>query len=235
MNAIAATPRREHASELMDLPQPRPAMELCLTELERLNRLLGVRRLVGGLLRRFIRPGDRALMVADVATGGADLPRAFAAWGRANGIAIHTIAIDRHPTTILIARDRSTAFPEIRVLQGDARALPLEDHSVDVALCTTGLHHLTRPEAVDAMRELDRIGRRGFIVVDLVRSWGAYLGARALALLVLRSPLTRADGPRSVLRSYTPREARSLVAESGIAGVSVTSEPLFRLAMVKGA
>lgn len=235
MNAIAATPRREHASELMDLPQPRPAMELCLTELERLNRLLGVRRLVWGLLRRFLRPGDRALTIADVATGGADLPRAFAAWGRATGVAIHTVAIERHPMTTLVARDRSTAFPEIRVVQGDARALPLEDRSVDVALFTTGLHHLTRAEGVDALRELDRIARRGFIVVDLVRSWGAYLGARLLALLLLRSPLTRADGPRSVLRSYTSGEARSLLAEAGIAGASVTPERLFRLAIVKRA
>ena len=94
---------------------------------------------------------------------------------------------------------------------------------------------LTRTEAVQALRELDRIGRRGFIVTDLVRTWGAYLGARALAIFLLRSPLTRADGPRSVLRSYTVVEARALVADAGLSGVEITRGPLFRLAMVKGA
>ncbi|HEV8339359.1 MAG TPA: methyltransferase domain-containing protein [bacterium] len=235
MDVMPAPPRREHAPELMDFPHPRPVMEVCLTELERLNRLLGVRRLVWGHLRRFLRPGDRALTVADVATGGADLPRAFAAWGRLNGIVVRAIAIDNHPMTTLIARDRSAAFPEIQVVQGDAGALPLEDRSVDVALFTSGLHHLRRSKAIDALRELDRIGRRGFLVTDLVRTWGAYLGARALAVLLLRSPLTRADGPRSVLRAYTPAEARALLAETGIAGVTIMPAPLFRLAMVKRA
>lgn len=235
MDVALATPRREHAPELMDLPHPRPVMDVCLTELERLNRLLGVRGWVWGHLRRFLRPGDRALTIADVATGGADLPRAFARWGRAGGVVIRSIAIDNHPMTALIARDRSTPFPEIRVVQGTAGALPLEDRSVDVALFTSGLHHLTRPEAVQALRELDRIGRRGFIVTDLVRTWAAYLGARALAIVLLRSPLTRTDGPRSVLRSYTLAEARSLLAETGVAGVTITKGPLFRLAIVKGA
>ncbi len=235
MNMTLATPPREHVVELMDLPHPRPTMEGCLTELERLNRLLGVRRLVWRHLRRFLRPGDRTLTVADVATGGADLPRAFARWGRGSGVTVHTIGIDNHPVTALIARDRSATFPEIRVVLASAGALPLGDDSVDVAVFTSGLHHLTPPDAVAALRELDRVSRRGFIVTDLVRAWGAYLGARALAVMLLRSPLTRVDGPRSVLRSYTLREARTLVAATGLSGVQVTRGPLFRLVMVKGA
>lgn len=235
MDMTLAAPPRAHTGELMDLPHPRPAMEGCLTELERLNALLGVRRFVWHHLRRFVRPADRTLTVADVATGGADLPRAFALWGRNRGVAVRTIGIDNHPTTALIARDRSASFPEIRVVLGAAGALPLGDGSVDVAVFTSALHHLTQLDAVAALRELNRVGGRGFIVTDLVRAWGAYLGARALSILLLRSPLTRTDGPRSVLRSYTLPEARALIAEAGLSGVEVTRGPLFRLAMVKGA
>lgn len=235
MTSLLAPPPREQISELMDLPHPRPAMEACLAELERLNALLGVRRLVWRHLRQFVRPGDRTLTITDVGTGGADLPRAFALWGRRRDLIIRTIAIDNHPTTALIARDRSRTFPEIRVLLAEAGALPLADHSVDVGVFTSALHHLARPEAVRALRELDRVSRRGFIVTDLVRAWGAYLGARALALFLLRSPLTRTDGPRSVLRSYTVREARALVQDAGLSGVRLTPHPLFRLAMVKEA
>lgn len=232
---MLAAPPREHAVELMDLPHPRPAMEACLSELARLNGLLGVRRFVWRHIRRFLRPGDETLTLADVATGGADLPRAFVLWGRRSGVAVRSIGIDNHPTTALIARDRSASFPEIRVVLASAGSLPLRDGSVDVAVFTTGLHHLTQQEAVAALRELDRVGRRGFVVTDLVRAWGAYLGARALAIFLLRSPLTRADGPRSVLRSYTLGEARALVAQAGLSGVDITRGPLFRLAMVKGA
>lgn len=233
MDLTLATPRRAAAAELMDLPQPRRAMEAALAELEQLNRLLGVARLVWRQLCRFVRPGDQTLSIADVGTGGADLPRAFAMWGRRRSLAVRTLGIDIHPVTALIARDRSAAFPEIRVVLASAGALPLADRSVDVGVFTSGLHHLSHPVAIDALRELDRVSRRGFIITDLVRTWGAYLGARALSALLLRSPITRVDGPRSVLRSYTLGEARALLAEAGLAGVAVTPHPLFRLAMVK--
>lgn len=232
---VLSPPLRAQVMELMDHPQPRPVMEGCLRELEGVNRLLGVRGLVLRYLRRFLRPEDRVLTIADVATGGADLPRVFVRWGRQQGVTIRAVALDHHEVTAAIARDRSTAVPEIRVVRADARALPLADESVDIAVLTSTLHHLSPPDAVQALRELDRISRRGFIVTDLVRSWPAYLGARALALILLRNPLTRADGPLSVLRSYTLKEAQALVEASGLGEVRLTRHPLFRLAMVKGA
>jgi len=232
---VLSPPPRAQATESMDHPQPRPVMEGCLRELEWVNRMLGVRGLVLRYVRRFLRPEDRALTIADVATGGADLPRAFALWGRRRGVTIRTVALDHHAVTAAIARDRSAVLPEIRVVRADARALPLADQSVDIAVLTSTLHHLSPPDAVQALRELDRISRRGFIVTDLVRSWPAYLGARLLAFTLLRNPLTRADGPLSVLRSYTVKEAQALVEASGLGEVRLARHPLFRLAMIKGA
>jgi len=231
MRVLTPLPRAE-VEELMDRPQPRALMDGCLRELAMLNRLLGVRGLVLRQLRRFVRPDDRTLTVAEVASGGADLLRSFVLWGRRRGLRLSAVAIDRHPQAGAFARDRSAGIPEIAVLLGDARALPLADRSVDVALLATALHHLSPAEAVAALRELDRIGRRGFVVTDLVRSRAAYLGAKVLARL-LRNPLTRADGPRSVLRAYTAGEVRALVADAGLEGVRLTRHPLFRLALVK--
>lgn len=227
-------PPRAEAIEAMESPHPRAVMDECLQELAMLNRLLGVRGLVLRYLRRFVRPDDRALTLADVAAGGGDLPRAFVSWGRRRGLRIHAIAIDHHPGTIAIARDRSAGMPEVEVLLGDARALPLADRSVDVALLTTALHHLSPRDAVQALRELDRVSRRGFVVTDLVRSRAAHLGARILAQVLLRSPLTRADGPLSVLRAYTVREVHTLAEAAGLADVRLARHPLFRLALVKG-
>ena len=235
MIRVLAPPPRADAVELMESPQPRAVMDECLRELAMLNRLLGVRGLVLRYLRRFVRPGDRALTLADVAAGGADLPQSFVHWGRRRGLRIHAVAIDHHPATVAIARDRSAGMPEIEVLRGDARALPLADRSVDVALLTTALHHLSPQGAVQALRELDRVSRRGFVVTDLVRSRAAYLGARILAQSLLRSPLTRVDGPLSVLRAYTVSEVRALAEAAGLRDVRLARHPLFRLALVKGA
>jgi len=230
-----AVPPRADATELMELPQPRPVMEGCLHELERLNRLLGVRGLVLRYLRRFVRPADHVLTIADVATGGADLPRTFVRWGRRRGLVVRAVAIDHHPTTVAIARDYAAGWAEIHVLRGDARALPLADRSVDVALLTSALHHLAPADAVQALRELQRVSRRGFIVTDLVRSRAAHLGARLLVAALLRNPLTRVDGPLSVLRSYTMSEVRALADAAFLRGVRVARHPLFRFALVKGA
>jgi len=79
------------------------------------------------------------------------------------------------------------------------------------------------------------VSRRGFVVTDLVRSRAAYLGSRILAQSLLRSPLTRVDGPLSVLRAYTVSEVRALAEAAGLRDVRLARHPLFRLALVKGA
>jgi ubiquinone/menaquinone biosynthesis C-methylase UbiE len=215
----------------MDLPQPRSALEDCLRDIARVNRLLGVHRMMLKLFAAFIRPGDRVVSMVDVATGQGDLPRLYVRWAAARGIHLEAVAIDNHPITAAVARDSSHRVPQIHVVVGEAQALPLADASVDLAVLTTSLHHLELPEAVRAIRELDRVSRRGFIVTDLVRSWGAYVGARLLALTVLRHPIARADGPLSVLRAYTTAEAHNLVRLAGVKGVKIFRRPLFRLAM----
>lgn len=231
---ILDPPPRVEKVELMDFPHPRAIMEGCLRELAVLNRLLGVRRLVLRYLQRFVRPRDRVLTIADVATGGADLPRTFARWGSRHGLAVRTLAIDHHPVTAAIAGDWSRGMPEVTVLQGDARALPLGDGSVDVAVMTTALHHLTPPDAVAALRELRRVSRRGLLVTDLARSRAAYLAARGLARVFLRNHLTRTDGPLSVLRAYTVPEVRALAEAAGLRYARLAPHPLFRLVLVEG-
>src|SRR3972149_5799194 len=191
MIRILAPPPRADATELMESPQPHAVMDECLRELAMLNRLLGVRGLVLRYLRRFVRPGDRVLILADVAAGGADLPQSFVHWGRRRGLRIRAVAIDHHPVTVAIARDRSAGMPEIEVLRGDARALPLADHSVDVALLTTALHHLSPPGAIQALRELDRVSVRGSARAPRLRTFANDRGPTTIAPSPLRSPLTR--------------------------------------------
>jgi hypothetical protein len=95
--------------------------------------------------------------------------------------------------------------------------------------CALALHHFPPGEAVAVLRELARVARRAWVVVDLERSFPAYVGALLLRL-VLRNRLTRHDAPASVLRAYTLAELRDLLDEAGLRGaVSATRFP-FRLA-----
>jgi protein-L-isoaspartate(D-aspartate) O-methyltransferase len=55
--------------------------------------------------------------------------------------------------------------------QGHARKLPFEDNSFDFVVSITTLHNLHLFELVDALREIERVGRRGkHVVVESYRN-----------------------------------------------------------------
>ena len=234
MNAL----ERIAAPEFMDDPS-RSDRELrdALRDLGRINRFLGGRAFVLSFLdqvlpvwrARWDAP-HRPFRLLDVATGGADIPLAVAAWAGRRGVPVQITAVDRHPTTARLARETSAACPAISVVQADARALPFADGAFDVCLCTLALHHLASDEALALLRSLHRLGRIGFLAADLVRGWRGYAGVWLLTRLS-RSPLIRHDGPLSVRRALSWEEYRRLAAASGIPGLRVSRLPLFRIAL----
>ncbi|HEV2357033.1 MAG TPA: methyltransferase domain-containing protein [bacterium] len=223
--------------ELMDDPactaeMLRPNLE----ELARINRLTGSVRLVCRYLDRLLplwrgrRSPGAPLLVLDVATGGADIPRAVARWARRRDVPIRIVAVEGHPVTAALAAEASAAFPQITVVRADARALPFPDRSFDACLCSISLHHLDPGERPALVRRLDGLARLGFLVVDLVRSPAAYAGVWLLTR-GFRSPLIRTDGPRSVRRAYSWAEYRAVAAAAGVPTLALRRVPMFRAAL----
>jgi len=143
------------------------------------------------------------------------------------------IATDAHVGTLALAREHAGRDADVRVEHADALALPYADREFDFALCSTALHHFADEDAVQVLRELDRVARLGVVVNDLRRSRPALLGARLLAATVWRThPVTRHDGPLSVRRSFTPRELLDLGRRAGMREAQVHAHQPFRLALV---
>jgi hypothetical protein len=90
------------------------------------------------------------------------------------------------------------------------------------------LHHFAPDDAVMVLREVARVARRAWLVVDVERGFLPYLGALAMRIL-LRSPLTRHDAPATVLRAYTLAELKTLLARAGLQHARVTTQIPFRL------
>jgi len=223
--------------ELMDDPAATEEMlRPNLADLGRINRFTGSTHLVVTFLDRLLPLWRRArtfgapLSLLDVATGGADIPRAVARWAARRGVAVRIVALDRHPVTARIAAADSAAFPEIEVVRADARALPFRDGAFDACLCSIALHHLAPGDRPGLLRRLDRLGRLGFFVVDLVRSPAALAGVWLLTRC-FRTAFIRSDGPRSVRRAYSRAEYRALVTAAGIPGLTVRRVPGFRVAL----
>ncbi|HEV2131914.1 MAG TPA: methyltransferase domain-containing protein [Longimicrobiaceae bacterium] len=226
---------RARGAELMDEPAADVAeLRRTLRDLRVVNRWLGGTHVVLRHLRAMLSrlPLER-YRILDVATGSGDIPLSVARWARRRGIAVEILATDAHPRTAALARELTAAEPAIRVEQADALSLPYEDAAFDFALCSTALHHFDGQDALQVLRELDRVAAHGVVVSDLLRSRFGLWGARLLAAtLWRRSELTRHDGPLSVRRAFTAAELRGLARAAGLRNARVHTHHLFRLSLV---
>jgi methyltransferase family protein len=230
--------RRSTTQELMDDPAgTREELRGNLRDLGRINRLFGghaaVRSFLDEALPAWRRRGGTegaAFRVLDVATGGADVPAVVVDWGRHRGVPVRVVGVDRHPVIASLAAASSAALTPVTVIRADARALPFADGAFDVSLCTLALHHLAVEEGLTLIRRLDRLSRTGFLLVDLLRSPSGYGGVWLMTRLSLNR-LIRHDGPLSVRRARSWEEYRGLAAASGIAGLRLERQPLFRVTL----
>jgi ubiquinone/menaquinone biosynthesis C-methylase UbiE len=242
MPLMAPPPRAERA-ELIDSHEPSDAdFAASFADIARVNRFLGGTAAVLQAFAPLVTdlPPDRPVRVLDVATGSADIPRALvdaARRGRfgAAGRRAEIVATDNHPKVLGLARTLSAGYPEITVAPADAFALPFGDASFDIALCSLAFHHFGPEACIQALRELARVSRVGFVVNDLRRDRLAcaliWLATRAVGA----NRLTRHDAPLSVLKAYTLTEYVRMADAAGIrewADVTVRPAPLFRAVIV---
>lgn len=206
-------------------------LDRSLREVWGVNRYLGGNAVLMSHLGRLIGGRRGRIRLLDVATGNGDIPLALVGWGKRRGLQVEVTAVDCNPQMVELARRRTAGAP-IRVEQADGRRLPYEANAFDVAVCNLALHHLDDAGAADLLREMDRVTASGWVVSDLERHPAAYWGARLLARVAWRSPLTRHDGPLSVLRSFTLAEARRLVDGAAVSARVHRHFPLW-LAVVR--
>lgn len=229
-------PRRE-AAELLDRPGHDP-LELAanLRDIRRVNRLGGGTRATLRYLPRLLAavPSDREATVLDLATGSGDIPLALVRWARRQGQPIRIVASDVSDDILAAAERHLAGCPEVTLARYDARSVPLPDASFDVVLCSLALHHFPPDEAVAVLREMDRLGRHGFVLNDIVRSRPGLVAASVSSRLGTRNRLTLHDMPLSVQRAYTPRELDAMLRRAGIDDAVVTRHPLFRMTAVRG-
>lgn len=234
-----ATP--SSAPERMDDADPDPALlRRALDGLDLVHRLTGAARLAAEPLRRAARTRGGRLRLLDVGTGGGRLALEVARRLGSSGDTVQPVLADLRPRTLELARELTAPPDEAEgpapsFVRLTGPALPFRTDGFDLALCTTTLHHMERPEAVGCLRELDRVADGRWVVTDLRRSRLALAAVRLLsATLWRRNPYPRHDGPVSVRRSYTPGELTEMLAESGLRGARVDRRGPVRLRVVGG-
>jgi SAM-dependent methyltransferase len=229
-------PRVVDRDEMMDDLEAHPpaAIRHALRDLERVNRIFGNHSLLIRYLAELTAPipYNRPITLADIGTGGGDLPAVVADWAEANGRTADIIAMDRERPILDYAAERLRHVETVRLLQGDAVHLPFPDRSIDILFCSQVLHHLPDRTAVAVISEINRVARIGWIVSDLRRSRVAHRLTRIAMRLVSRSPMIRFDGPLSILRAFTLDEYHGLVKRAGVPRAAVIRHRFFRAAIL---
>jgi ubiquinone/menaquinone biosynthesis C-methylase UbiE len=186
---------RSTEPERLDVETPPPEMMARVV-----GYLAWVNRWLGGIsaLRRHLE-GERGTLL-DVGGGAGDIARALP-------LGLRPIVLDRSALMLSFAE----GLPRTR---GDALRLPFADRSVDWVVCTHVLHHLSDVHCVAALREFDRVARRGIVVNDLLRRRRALVWIKLFTLWA--NPYVKADGPQSVRRGFTVAEAQELARKAGL-------------------
>src|SRR4051794_25846355 len=228
-------PRRRDAVELLDSATVEArALAGNLRDLRRANQYLAGLAIIRRHLWQAITalPAEQPVRVLDLGTGAADVPLALAAWARRDGRKVQIVGLDHQAQVVAYAAEQTRGESAVRLVHAEADALPFHDAAFDFAVCALTLHHLSPPEAVATLAALARVARRGVLVVDLERSWPGYVATWLWSHTCTTNPLTRHDGPLSVLRTYTAPELRALAAAAGLRAARIYQEPFFRLALV---
>ncbi len=174
------------------------------------------------------------LRILDLATGSADHAVAICELARRMGVSVSVVAVDKNPQVLAIASEQTALFTEIRIEQGDILDLPYANGSFDIVTASLIIHHLDRAGAVRLLLEMKRLSRILCIVNDLHRSWPAFVLTWLHAHVSTRNPLSRHDGPLSILRAFRRNELLALAGEAGLPECRVKRHPFCRLALTWG-
>jgi len=118
----------------------------------------------------------------------------------------------------------------VHAVQCDALKLPFADDSFDFAISSLFLHHLDDEQAKTLIREMRRIARKDFFIIDADRRPAAYYSFRLFGRLFLQD-FSFNDGSLSILRCFRPDELRQIAIDAGISSPVIRRCASFRVVL----
>jgi SAM-dependent methyltransferase len=218
--------------ELLDLDDtPAAVKRRLLDDVERITRVLLLQRYWVHRLGKMILEARRTrrgkpVRILDVGAGGGALLFRVEDWARRRRIPVELLGIDSSAEAVEGAMRRvGEEGRRVELQVGDARAIDLEDGSVDVAVTTLMLHHLPPGDVAAVLAELDRVSAVNFLAFDLRRTLPGVPALWAFLRVGRFDAPTRHDAMVSLRKGYTTVELEALCKAGGIQNCAVTPIP----------
>jgi 2-polyprenyl-3-methyl-5-hydroxy-6-metoxy-1,4-benzoquinol methylase len=197
-------------------------LELADVELNRLRRTIRQFKLINylfsassRLLREHFftvmeREPDRVYTLLDVGAGGCDIAIWAAREARRRGLRLDITALDTDTRILPLAYQAIRAYPEIRIVEGNALELSRLG-SFDFVFSNHLLHHLAWDDIRIFLDSIIARTRIAFVMNDLKRSNWAYLGFTIFSGLLTRGSYHFHDGRLSIRRGFLSEELRDFL------------------------
>jgi SAM-dependent methyltransferase len=200
---------RSTEPELMDDPAlEASALELALSDIGRVNRLLGGNNVgLAGLKPFFDRKGEQPLEVVDLGCGNGEFLRHVARYCRRHNLPVRLTGVDINEKGLALGRLQEVEFPEITYECCDVMDyLPKPGMVQPLIICNLFLHHFSEHQIRFLLERWQGAGFRAIIVNDLHRSALAYSLFRLFGIIFMNSGLARHDGLVSIRRGFLRKE-----------------------------
>ncbi len=221
--------------EILDDPNAatRTEIEGNLRDIALANRWLGGTDCVLEHLARLIgpHPSRQPVRILDLATGYADIPIAIVRWAHKHRVAVQITAVDKNPTIVQLARQRTRAIREIYVDAQDILHLPYSDDSFDFITCSQVIHHFTDKEVLALLRSVNRIAMCGIVIADIRNRTLCKYIVNAVSIFT-SNRLTRHDAKVSFQNAFTPKHLKILADKASLPSCRIYLHGPYRIALV---
>ncbi len=218
--------QRVNILEILDSDScPPEQIAASLRDMSRINRWFGGVATTRRMIERVASTtGRKHFSMLEVAAGFGEIPKLAAPQLARKGITLDITYLDRAHSHLL---------PGDRAVVADALALPFPDASFDLVSSSLFAHHLQPEELTRFASEALRVSRCAVLINDLIRS-PIHLALVYAGFPLLRSYVSRFDGPASVRRAYIAEEIRRILTSGVPEGnrIDISWKFLFRLGVI---
>jgi ubiquinone/menaquinone biosynthesis C-methylase UbiE len=203
---------RAQLSEAMDNPLLAAAdLSPVFRDLNRTNRLLRGQRITLKAVEKVMRKKPTApVTIVDMGCGDGDLLRRLARQYRNAKRKVSLLGIDNSFATLEVARNNSTAYPEIMYLKQDILDMDYEAYPCDLLLCTLTLHHFSNADITTLLQGFCRMAPMAIIINDLQRNKLAYYLFQVFSLIFIKTKIAKQDGLISIRSGFVKSDLQRL-------------------------